>query len=246
MPAKTERPTRSRRWTKRSARLSRRTAPVRTPPTISSANPVVCLAIASRTSGLEATCRRARWVSSLASTRSVSSIERGLASAAFRRRSSSPLEASSATTRSMTRWRTSERAISSGSDPANARSMTRANSGAESTSSTAASKLSSGEPIAVPASCSTCTRRIIGERERGRASGGQLQSRAKRRLGLPLRKARARAPRDPSARRARAARARPAGRAADGAVGRHRRASRACDRRAGCPVHRRSRRASRR
>src|SRR3989441_9368150 len=62
----------------------------------------------------------------------------------------------------------------------------------------------------------------------------------------PLRKARARAPRDPSARRARAARSRPAGRAADGAVGRHRRASRACDRRAGCPVHRRSRRASRR
>jgi len=58
--------------------------------------------------------------------------------------------------------------------------------------------------------------------------------------------ARARVPRDPSARRARAARARPAGRAADGAVGRRRRASRACDRRAGCPVRRRSRRASRR
>jgi hypothetical protein len=61
-----------------------------------------------------------------------------------------------------------------------------------------------------------------------------------------LRKARARGPRDPSPRRARAARARPAGRAADGVVGGHRRGSRACDRRAGCPVRRRSRRASHR
>jgi hypothetical protein len=71
---------------------------------------------------------------------------------------------------------------------------------------------------------------------------------ARKSLGgaAPLRKARARAPRDPSARRERAARDRPESRAADGAVGRHRPASRACDRRAGCPVHRRSRRASRR
>ncbi len=75
-----------------------------------------------------------------------------------------------------------------------------------------------------------------GRRDVSRASG----------LAGPLRKARARALRDPSVRRARAARARPAGRAADGAVARHRRASRACDRRAGCPVLRRSRRASRR
>ena len=65
-------------------------------------------------------------------------------------------------------------------------------------------------------------------------------------LPAPLTRARARAPRDPSARRVRAARARPAGRAADAAVGRHRRASRACDRRSRCPVRRRSRRASRR
>jgi hypothetical protein len=62
----------------------------------------------------------------------------------------------------------------------------------------------------------------------------------------PLRKARARGLRDPLARRARASRARPAGRAADGAVGPHRRASRACDRRAACPARRRSWRASRR
>jgi len=90
---------------------------------------------------------------------------------------------------------------------------------------------------------------------RGRRAGGalehvtqppELQESPAKVSPAPLRKARARAPRDPSARRARAARARPAGRAADGAVGRHRRASRACDRRAGCPVHRRSRRASRR
>ncbi len=65
-------------------------------------------------------------------------------------------------------------------------------------------------------------------------------------LPVPLRKERARALRDRPARRARAVRARPAGRAADGGVGRHHRASRACDRRAGCPVRRRSRRASRR
>ena len=74
-----------------------------------------------------------------------------------------------------------------------------------------------------------------GRRDVSRASG----------LAGRLRKARARALRDPSVRRARAARARPAGRAADGAVARHRRASRACDRRAGRPVLRRSRRASR-
>ena len=60
-----------------------------------------------------------------------------------------------------------------------------------------------------------------------------------------LRKARVRALRDPPARRARAARARPAGRAADGAVERHRHASRAYVRRAGCPCPRRNRRASR-
>ena len=71
----------------------------------------------------------------------------------------------------------------------------------------------------------------------------RLSSRYCRRL---LRKERARALRDRSARRARAVRARPAGRAADGALARHRRASRACDRRAGCPVRRRGRRASRR
>jgi hypothetical protein len=70
--------------------------------------------------------------------------------------------------------------------------------------------------------------------------------------GLPptrwrrLRTARARALRDPSARHARAARARRGGRAADGAVERRPRASRACDRRAGYSARRRSRRASRR
>ena len=62
----------------RSARSSSRTAEARRPPTISSASPVVCRAIASRSSGLEATCRRALCISSLASTLSVSSSVCGL------------------------------------------------------------------------------------------------------------------------------------------------------------------------
>ena len=53
------------------------------------------------------------------------------------RRSSSPVAASSATMRSITRCRTSERAISSGSGPASALSTMRAISGAETTSSAA-------------------------------------------------------------------------------------------------------------
>ena len=127
------------RRTTRSARSSSRSAEARRPPTISSASPVVCRAIASRSSGLEATCRRALCISSLASTLSVSSSVCGLRKASVTRRSSSPLAASSAAMRSRTRWRTSERASSSGSDPASARSMTRAISGADRTSSTASS-----------------------------------------------------------------------------------------------------------
>ena len=65
------------RRTTRSARSSSRAAEARTPPTPSSARPVVCFAIASRSSGLDATWRRACCVSSLASTLSVSSSGRG-------------------------------------------------------------------------------------------------------------------------------------------------------------------------
>jgi hypothetical protein len=92
------------------------------------------------------------------------------------------------------------------------------------------------------------SRRPLAERRRctlARASRLSCRNRPQPVSPASFRKARALAPRDPSARRARAARARPAGRAADGAAGRHRRASRACDRRAGWPVRRRSRRASR-
>ena len=94
MPAKAERPTCLRRATACSMRSSSRTAVARAPPTTSSASPAVCFLIASRISGLDATCRRACCVSSLASTRSVSSSVRGLASATLTRRSSSPLAAS--------------------------------------------------------------------------------------------------------------------------------------------------------
>ena len=151
MPAQTVRSGRSRRRTGRSTRSSSRTAEERTIPRTSSNNPVVCRKIASRTSGLAATSRRACFVASLASTRSVNSSAFGLAKAALRSLSNSPLEASSATTRSMTRWRTIERAISSGSGPASALSTRRAISGAESTSSTADSNSSRQARAAVRA-----------------------------------------------------------------------------------------------
>src|SRR5215208_7197931 len=139
IPAWIGRSVRARRPTSCSALSSSRGAEARTLPTTSSASPVVCRATASRSSGLDATWRSARCVSSLASTLSVSSSVRGLASAAVASRSSSPLAASSATTRSSTRCRTSERANSSGRSPASARSTTRAISGEDRTSSAASS-----------------------------------------------------------------------------------------------------------
>ena len=139
IPAKSARSVRGGRRRICSARSSSRTAEARTPPTTSSASPVVCRAIASRSSGLEATWCSTRCVSSLARTLSVSSSVCWVASARVTSRSNSPLAASSAPMRSRTRWRTSERAISSGSEPASARSSTRAISGAERTSSTASS-----------------------------------------------------------------------------------------------------------
>ena len=162
------------RRTTRSARSSSRTADARTPTTTSSARPVVCRVTASRSSGLEATWRSACPVSSLASTLSVSSRVRGLASAAVTRRSSSPLAASSAAMRSSTRFRTSERAISSGSEPASARSMTRAISGADRTSSTASSSGPRQARAAARAGKNAARPAVWAKLERSRSSFGSM------------------------------------------------------------------------
>ena len=89
------------------------------------------------------------------------------------RRSSSPLAASSAAMRSSTRFRTSERAISS--EPASARSMTRAISGADKTSSTASS---SGLATLSRRSCreERGRGRVLANPERSRSSFGSIGS----------------------------------------------------------------------
>ena len=117
------------RWIACSTPSSMRTVPRRSSAISSSKIPAVCSVKAARNSGLDTIWRSAPRNSSLRTIRSVSSIVRGLPRAPATSRSSSPLAASSPTIRSSTRCSTTERASSSGSGPASARSVSRVSSG---------------------------------------------------------------------------------------------------------------------